>query len=305
MSDRPNIEIKFFHKHDRDTVKLGKCGPKIRLKISKPVYTRQREIADLNNPAIDLDDDDVNPNSIEEVHHLPCGCDFNQLKTIAETINESAGRVDFLHTVKRTNEQKLKESIDNLQLVVAVIKDPNHPKNGQIIGCLSTLPHSEDGLNRDVQYSGMFSVRDDFQGKGVARKLVEFIFRTAIENGKKALQFTVWVPGDDQPHAQSERLISMYTRGGGVLVGEKNLLECYPHYKDFLKRPCNVLFFEIELNKTELFLKALRSSKLFTIFRWKKDGKSSEKGNKEQNVEKIEEHQDSSDNELLVDKLEI
>ena len=199
MSDRPNIEIKFFHKHDRGTV-----------------YTRQREIADLTNSAIDLDDDDVSPNSIEEVCNLLCGCDFDQLKTIAETINKSSGCLDFLHKVERTNEQKLKKSIDNLQLVVAVIKDPNHPKNGQIIGCISTLPHSEDGLNREVQYSGMFSVRNDFQGQGVARKLFEFVYRTAIKNGKKALQFTVWAPDDDQPHAQSERLISMYSASKNV-----------------------------------------------------------------------------------------
>ena len=71
----------------------------------------------------------------------------------------------------------------------------------------------------------MFSVRDDFQGKGVAGKLVEFIFRTAIENGKKALQFTVWAPGDDQPHAQSERLISMYSASKKVCPTGRNLIK--------------------------------------------------------------------------------
>ena len=55
---------------------------------------------------------------------------------------------------------------------------------------------------------------------------------------------------------------AVYKRGGGVLVGEKNMLECYPEYKDFLKRPCKVLSFEMKLNKTKLFLMPLRSWKL-------------------------------------------
>ena len=302
MSDRPNITVRFFHKHDRDLTTLGKCGPKVRLKIlKKRTFTHQKSLADLNNPTIDLDDDDFGPSNIEEIQKLPCGCDFKQLKQVAETVNKSAGRTAFLD-VKRTSEEHLNELIDNNQLVVATVDDTSHPKNGQLIGCILTLPHSEDKTDFTVQYSGMFSVREDFQGQGIARKLSEFVVRDAMANKKKALQFTVWAPDDGLPHAQSERLISMYTRAGAVKVSEKNLLECYPHYEGLLKRPCKVVCFQMELNKTEMYLKAIKSS-FGNLFKAKKSDKTAGKADKKQ--EEVENVPKSDDEEILVDKLNI
>ena len=269
--DKPNIEVRFFHKHDRDLVGImGKCGPKMRINFLKTrSFRHEKEIADLKNPAIDLGDDDINPTNVEEIPKLPCGCDFNQLQTIADTVNRSAGRTAFLNS-NRTSVDHLTELIEKTQLVVATVKDPKHPKNGQIIGCILTLPHSEDHTDPTVQYSGMFSVREDFQGQGIARKLTEFVLRDAIHHKKRCLQFTVWAPTDGLPHPQSERLCSMYERGGAKRVDEKSLVECYPHYEPYLKRPCKVIFYEIDLEsfKKEMFIKMLKAhTSKYNIFK--------------------------------------
>lgn len=143
---------------------------------------------------------------------------------------------------------------------------------------------------------------EDFQGQGIARKLTEFVIRDAMANNKKALQFTVWAPDDGLPHAQSEKLISMYTRGGGVRIWEKNLLECYPKYEGLLKRPCKVICFQMELNKTELYLKAIKSS-FGNLFKVKKSDKQVVKHEKNENDKRVNSDSDSED--ILVDKLDI
>ena len=101
----------------------------------------------------------------------------NELNKIVGAINKTAGRVDFVYKLdwslnnllcNPTLVEHLKKLIQRRELVVATIKDANHPNNGEIVGCIHTMPHSENfsdsGVPRDltVQHSGMFMVREEF-----------------------------------------------------------------------------------------------------------------------------------------------
>jgi GNAT superfamily N-acetyltransferase len=178
-----------------------------------------------------------------------------KIKELSDNINDSAGRKDFVdESIQRTNPKKLITLIKNNQLVGAVVNDETHPKFNEIVGCMQIKPHSDDGTDATTQYCGMFFVRSDFRGTGIGVLLYEFNLKHGFQTNKKRVQITVWAPNDGTEHKQSKRLCDGYEAGGAVRKDEKDLLDVYPEFEGHVVRPCKVVYYDLELNKTKLFL---------------------------------------------------